>query len=179
MWRELTIVTPGPKRRETGKTANEPSAAIGQTKGVLNDARLYVNPRLCHGCQSCMVACSLVHEGQVIPSLSRIRVVLDPFGAQHQIQYCRQCQKAACAESCPHGAIRRSTVGAYWVVDEALCDGCGACVEACPFQAMVLDPTRHLALKCDTCEGEPACVESCPKGALTWTAGSKGNRRDA
>lgn len=126
-----------------------------------------------------MVACSLVHEGQVIPSLSRIQVILDPFSALHQIRYCRQCQKAFCAESCPRGAIRRATVGGYWVVDEAICDGCGACVDACPFQAMVLDPTRHLALKCDTCEGEPACVESCPKGALTWTAGSKGNRRDA
>ena len=31
--------------------------------------------RLCLGCQSCMYACSLTHEGIASPSLSRIQII--------------------------------------------------------------------------------------------------------
>lgn len=134
----------------------------------LQRGELVVDSVVCHGCQSCMVACSLVHEGQVIPSLARIQVVLDPFSGSHLIRYCHQCAKAPCAQSCPRGAIQWVEEGGYWAIDDALCDGCGACVEACPFGAMVLDRVTNRALKCDTCQGEPACVASCPREALAW-----------
>ena len=134
----------------------------------VREGKLVVDKERCHGCQSCMVACSLVHEGQVIPSLARIHIVLDPFSGDHLIRYCHQCRKAPCAEGCPQGAIYQVEEGSYWVVDQDLCTGCGVCVEACPFEAIVLLGALDMALKCDTCEGQPACVESCPTGALTW-----------
>ena len=132
---------------------------------------MVADEKLCHGCQSCMVACSLVHEGQVIPSRARIQVDVDPFTGSHAIHYCHQCLRAPCAESCPVEAIRW-VEGGYWTVDEALCIGCGSCVEACPFGAMLLmtEIDEAHALKCDTCEGAPECVASCPKGALLWKA---------
>jgi ferredoxin len=53
-------------------------------------------------------------------------------------------------------------------VDEELCCGCGACVEACPRHALsivdykaVIDPAR-----CDSC-GQ--CVEACPQEAIGTT----------
>jgi len=125
-----------------------------------------------------MVACSLTHEGQSIPSKARIHVIIDPFHGNHAIHYCHQCRKAPCAAACPQHAIRKvshSSEGGNpaqpqaevecWELDEALCDGCGACVEACPFDTMMV---VGKALKCDTCHGDPACAASCPSGALVW-----------
>jgi len=133
---------------------------------------LIVEARRCHGCQACMVACSLVHEGKVIPRLARIRVALDVFEGEQDIHYCHQCRRAPCANHCPQRAICWHEEG-YWAVDDSLCTGCGECVKACPFGAMMLDMRQleggaSLALKCDTCQGDPACVASCPSGALVW-----------
>ena len=139
--------------------------------------RLRVDADLCHGCQSCMVSCSLVHEGQVIPSRARIQVLVDPFSGTHQIRYCHQCRRAPCARACPYQAIRQVEAGQPWTVDETLCDGCGACIVACPFEAMVLAyrGERTVAAKCDTCNGQPECVASCPKGALSWSDQGEGS----
>lgn len=135
---------------------------------VATRGRLVVDPDLCHGCQACMVDCSLVHEGRVIPNLARIQIVLDPFEGQHRILYCHQCRQAPCARACPQEAIYRVPEGDHWAVDEDLCTGCGICVDVCPFDAMGLDEERGLAYKCDTCGGQPVCVQRCPRGALTW-----------
>jgi len=128
--------------------------------------RLVVHPERCHGCQACLIACSLTKEGAAAPTLARLRVVVDSLTAEQAIDYCRQCRRARCAEACPAEAIVRTAEG-YWVVDEALCSGCGACVDACPFGAIYLHP-RGVAIKCDTCSGDPQCVASCPSEALEW-----------
>jgi carbon-monoxide dehydrogenase iron sulfur subunit len=57
-----------------------------------------------------------------------------------------------------------------WVIlDEEACDGCGACVDACPYQAVQVDEERGMALKCDLCNGDPQCISVCrfPE-ALVW-----------
>ena len=40
---------------------------------------LLVDSKKCAGCMSCMLACSLVHEGKENPSLARIQVLKEPF----------------------------------------------------------------------------------------------------
>ena len=52
------------------------------------------------------------------------------------------------------------------VVDEKKCNGCLACVGACPYGIMVFDPEKKKAVKCDLCGGAPACVEYCPSKVL-------------
>mgnify|MGYP002406533989 FL=1 len=130
--------------------------------------KLIVHSERCHGCQACMIACSVVKDGRANPAWARLHVIVDVLGARQSIQYCRQCRKAPCAEACPAEAIQRTEAG-YWAVDGALCTGCGACVAACPFGVICLAPDGA-AVKCDTCAGNPQCVASCPSGALAWHA---------
>ncbi len=60
----------------------------------------------------------------------------------------------------------RTSEGAVKVLYEA-CIGCAACVEACPYDGVWLDPLSNVAVKCDTCEGRYECVPECIVGALS------------
>jgi len=159
--------------------------------------RLRAYPERCQGCLACVVACSLVHEGRVDPVHARLRVIVDPLLAEHEVRVCHQCRRAPCAAACPRGAIsfihtsrvnpsQRPASGellsmadrplgggsqggaSFWVVDAAACDGCGQCVAACPFQVLMLAYEGDTVRLCDTCHGAPECVASCPAGALVW-----------
>ena len=48
---------------------------------------------------------------------------------------------------------------------------CGACIPACPYQAIRRDPTNLLRVEVDhlTCEGCGACSSACPTSALRFT----------
>ncbi len=50
-------------------------------------------------------------------------------------------------------------------VDAELCQGCGACVDTCPFDARSLDTVSVHDF--DRCMGCGACVNKCPSGAST------------
>ena len=60
------------------------------------------------------------------------------------------------------------------VIDDALCNGCGKCVDACPVEAMNLisandphKPRRRVArLDMHLCLGCGVCIQSCPKKSL-------------
>ncbi len=56
------------------------------------------------------------------------------------------------------------------VVDASACvEGCRACVEACPTDAITLEPAPRVDLgRCLFC---PDCVEACPSGAITHDRG--------
>ena len=51
------------------------------------------------------------------------------------------------------------------LVNTEKCDGCGACVGACPNEAITLNEIAHIDKKeCVECE---ACVDECPNGAIS------------
>jgi protein NrfC len=163
-----------------------------------SEGYLLVDTKKCQGCLTCMLACSLCHEGKENLSLSRIQILQNPFEGYPDdldISQCRQCVDPLCVKACPaealivdrkHGNIRR--------IDETKCIGCESCIEACPFipSRSSWDGDKEHALKCDLCldtpyweqkgglEGKQACVELCPLGALMFTdkvpdqQGSKG-----
>ncbi len=60
------------------------------------------------------------------------------------------------------------------MIDEKKCIGCGACAQACPYGAPVLDETAHKMHKCDVCADRlvqglrPICVEACPQRAIEF-----------
>ena len=164
-------------------------AAIPACEGYL-----LVDTKKCQGCASCMLACSLVHEGVESFSLSRIQVLQNPFERWPQdvsVEQCRQCVEPKCVEACPAEAITVNAAhGNVRKVDEVKCIGCGMCVEACPFtpsRAFVAPDSdfdgKNKARKCDLCagaayhwdeagggpRGKQACVEFCPGGAIRFT----------
>lgn len=147
-------------------------------------AYLVYDSRHCAGCQSCMLACSLVHEGEASLSLSRIQVtrsVLTSYPHDIQIAVCRQCPEPLCVANCPTGACHVDMAnGNVRRTDEAKCIGCQTCLKSCPFtpHRTIWKPDANKATKCDLCtdspyfskeggpSGQQACVVTCPMGAL-------------
>ena len=130
-------------------------------------SKIVVKEDVCSGCLSCIAACSLSHEGYVSPSSARLQVNIALF-TRNQINFCRQCSNAPCANACPVGAITQLSKDEPWLVNYEKCISCKACIQACPFNAMLWDPIQKRVIKCDLCAGEvPACVDACPTGALS------------
>ena len=125
-----------------------------------------IDSRKCTGCHMCELACSAYHEGAYRPSLSRLRVEVNPTTGAIKGSSCMQTACHKCEDVCPPGAIYTEAGVLY--VDEAVCDACAgrekgpACVEACPWRVIHLHPGTGKAFKCDLCRGgEPQCVAFC------------------
>jgi Fe-S-cluster-containing hydrogenase component 2 len=127
------------------------------------------DPAKCIGCRICESACSATKTGSFDPNLSRIRVVrIEPITMM--AISCRLCADAPCIIACPRDALTRSERNGTIMVDTDKCDGCGWCVEACDFGAVVLNPQAKKAEICNLCEDQedgPRCVQFCPKEALS------------
>lgn len=181
------------------------TVAIGLSAGVLfpnviwlddaiaaipaSEGYLLVDTKKCQGCMSCMLACSLVHEGVENLSLARIQVIQDSFRKWPEdltIEQCRQCVDPACVNACPTGALHvDARFGNVRMVDTRKCTGCKACLEACPYtpSRAVWNSEKKHAQKCDLCASAPyhweesgggpmgkqACVEVCPVRAIKFT----------
>ena len=155
---------------------------------------ILVDTKKCQGCVSCMLACSLVHEGETNLSLSRIQVIQNSFEKWPDdvtIEQCRQCVDPACVKACPKEALKADPkYGNVRIVNANKCIGCGLCVEACPYTPSrpVVAPDKDFnddikSRKCDLCAnaqyhwdkqgggpgGKQACVEVCPVGAIKFT----------
>jgi len=131
-----------------------------------------VDSSLCSGCRICEVVCSLLKTGAVAPELSRIRVTARFLEIELTPNPCLQCEEAVCMEACPVEAIFIDATTSAKIVDEELCIGCRACVEACRqshgLPRIGFDEGRQVAFKCDLCGGDPQCVRFCPMGALSY-----------
>jgi protein NrfC len=176
-----------------------------EEKGVPpSEGYLLVDTKKCQGCVSCMLACSLVHEGVESLSLSRIQVLQNSFEKWPDdvtFEPCRQCVDPACVEACPEGALEANPEYGYVrMVDRDKCIGCLACVEACPHtpSRSIVAPDREYngeekSRKCDLCAhtpyhwdengggpyGKQACVEVCPVGAIQFTRQAPQQHGDA
>ena len=142
-------------------------------KGVI-----VVDSSLCVGCRTCEVVCSLFKAGTCSPELSRIQVKADFLEIVFVPTPCLQCAEPLCMDACPTGAILLDEATGATVVEEALCIGCGECIEACGDSfappRLRLDAERQIVLKCDLCAGDPQCVRFCPIGAITYIVDTRG-----
>ena len=127
-----------------------------------------INRKSCTGCRICEMICSFAHEGEIAPKRSRIRIESDWPGMEG-IDVCVACRAKKCIAVCPHGAL---SWGRLLLLDQEKCDLCLACVEACPFGGIRLEPTNKRLLFCDTCRGEYQCVKWCPANAIVRAEGN-------
>ena len=88
-----------------------------------------------------------------------------------QVTRCNQCEDAPCVAACPTGAMFARSDGIV-DFDKRVCIGCKACMAACPYDAIFINPEDHSAEKCNFCAHrldvglEPACVVVCPTEAI-------------
>jgi len=111
--------------------------------------------------------CSAEKEGCFCPELSRIHLVhLDEKMAISIA--CRFCENTPCISACPREALTMDEENNVIRLDKIRCTGCGWCIEACDFGAIVLNRSTKSVVLCDLCEGrsQPKCIELCPKEAL-------------
>ena len=166
-------------------TTREADAAQQQKAAYPRSTRYLVyDSRNCAGCVSCMLACSMVHDGATSLSLSRIQIhryVLGTYPKDIIHNICRQCPTPLCVDNCPTGACHVSAEnGNIRMIDEAKCVGCQTCVNSCPQlpHRIIWDLEKKKATKCDLCANTPyynkkggpggsqACVEACPANSL-------------
>jgi dissimilatory sulfite reductase (desulfoviridin) alpha/beta subunit len=75
--------------------------------------------------------------------------------------------------ACPNGCSRPQIadvglVGRAWPdLDPAECAGCGACIQACPDQALAGEAGQAPALERESCQGCRRCSTACPAGCFT------------
>ncbi len=152
-----------------------------------SEGYLVVDTKKCAGCMTCMMACSLAHEGRSNPSLSRIQIMQDNFGQYPNdisINQCRQCPTAPCVQVCPTGANHYDPENAnIRLIDPNKCIGCEQCIEACPYKPsrVIWNFEDKQAQKCDLCvntphwkekggpNGKQACAAVCPMQAIKFT----------
>jgi Fe-S-cluster-containing dehydrogenase component/formate-dependent nitrite reductase membrane component NrfD len=129
----------------------------------------------CIGCHACTTACK--SENAVPVSVTRTYVKYVDVGTfpqarrAFQVTRCNQCGNPPCVRICPTGAMHRRADGIV-DFDKSRCIGCKACMAACPYDAIFINPEDHTAEKCNFCAHrlevglEPACVVVCPTGAI-------------
>lgn len=128
--------------------------------------RFVIVPENCTECKRCVAACSLAKAGYIQPLIARI-AIQKQWPEAPQIRLCRfdDCEDKPCIDTCPTGAIYRQD--GYILINEEECISCGACVSACPYQAIIMNDTTGTAVKCDFCGGDPACVKECVTAAIS------------
>ncbi len=129
----------------------------------------------CIGCHACTVACKEEHQVPIGVFRTWVKYVETgefPETRRHfGVMRCNHCDDAPCIEICPtHSLFRRSD--GIVDFDNRRCIGCKSCMQACPYDALYIDPNNNTAAKCNFCAHrveqnlEPACVIVCPTQAI-------------
>jgi Fe-S-cluster-containing dehydrogenase component/formate-dependent nitrite reductase membrane component NrfD len=149
------------------------------SSAALSEARVrwakVIDHTRCIGCHACSTACKA--ENEVPLGVHRTYVKYAEVGTfpqvkrHYQVTRCNQCDDAPCVEICPTSAMHRRRDGIV-DFDKSICIGCKACMAACPYDAIFINPEDHSAEKCNFCAHridvglEPACVTVCPTQAI-------------
>src|SRR6185369_15735622 len=134
-----------------------------------------IDQHRCIGCHACTVACKEEHNIALGVNRTWVKYIEKgtyPDTRRHfAVLRCNHCDDAPCIEICPTVALFRRSDGIV-DFDHERCIGCKSCMQACPYDALYIDPDRNTAAKCnfDASRVEmgykPACEVVCPTQAI-------------
>jgi formate dehydrogenase iron-sulfur subunit len=159
----------------------------------------YTDTTVCIGCKACEVACK---EWNQLPSRNGGATEMSGDSYDNTMQLdgthwrhvkfieqfsedrtdgrwlmmsdvCKHCVQAPCLEICPTGAIIRTEFDTV-VIQSDTCNGCRACIAACPFGVIGVNDVSNVAQKCTLCYDrlqvgmEPACSQACPTDSIRF-----------
>ena len=134
-----------------------------------------IDQRKCIGCHACTVACKAEHDIPIGVNRTWVKYIEKcefPNSRRYfLVNRCNHCDDAPCVTICPTKALYKRKDGIV-DFDSSRCIGCKSCMQACPYDALYIDPYSHTAAKCNYCAHrtevgiEPACVVVCPERAI-------------
>ncbi len=129
----------------------------------------------CIGCHACTVACKSEHDIPLGVNRTWVKYIETgefPDASRHfSVMRCNHCDDAPCMTICPTSALFRADNGVVDFNDD-ICIGCKGCMNACPYDAIYINPETNTANKCNFCNHrvevglEPSCVVVCPTHAI-------------
>ena len=129
----------------------------------------------CIGCHACTVACKEEHDVPIGVYRTWVKYIekgeFPDSKRSFGVLRCNHCDNAPCVEICPTIALYTRPDGIV-DFDGSRCIGCKSCMQACPYDALYIDPRTQTAAKCNFCAHrvdvglEPACVIVCPVQAI-------------
>ncbi len=138
---------------------------------------MVVDLNKCIGCQACTASCKAEFNVPMGVFRTWVREFEDGNYPNVKVEFlpslCNHCDDPPCVPVCPVQAIFKREDGAV-LIDSETCIGCGYCVQACPYEAVFINPQTQVAEKCTFCTNrvekglQPACVETCVGGARVF-----------
>jgi Fe-S-cluster-containing dehydrogenase component/formate-dependent nitrite reductase membrane component NrfD len=163
---------------DTTEALNSLGGAMSIQADVATQDRNYgfiIDNRKCIGCHACSTACKSENEvplGVYRTWVKYVETGAHPHTRRHfQVTRCNHCANPPCVRICPTQAMYQRADGIV-EFDPNVCIGCKACMQACPYDAIYIDPESNTAAKCHYCAHrtdiglEPACVVVCPEHAI-------------
>jgi Fe-S-cluster-containing dehydrogenase component/formate-dependent nitrite reductase membrane component NrfD len=129
----------------------------------------------CVGCHACTTACKSEHDVPLGVNRTWVKYIekgtFPDTRRLFSVMRCNHCEDAPCVTICPTGALFHRDDGIV-DFDTSRCIGCKSCMNACPYDALYMDPEEHTAQKCNFCAHrvdaglEPSCVVVCPTQSI-------------
>ena len=134
-----------------------------------------IDNRKCIGCHACTVACKTENHVPLTVNRTWVKYVENGIFPDtrrvFQVTRCNHCENPPCVTICPVTAMYQRKDGIVDFSSER-CIGCKACMQACPYDSIYIDPDQGTAAKCHFCAHrtevglEPSCVVVCPEHAI-------------
>ena len=134
-----------------------------------------IDQRKCIGCHACTVACKAEHDVPIGVYRTWVKYIEKGEFPNSRRYFLSIAAITAIMPPASLFAPREPYLSARMALSTSTasrCIGCKSCMQACPYDALYIDPSSHTAAKCNYCAHrtevgmEPACVVVCPEQAI-------------